>query len=463
MNSIKALLIAVPVLMALFSCQQWEETPQTQTQEREVQLNIGFVLSSEISTRACRPLTSVDPWQRVTDMRVYLFRSESGEDGTFKLYHPLMKNKITGVVEKQPYIYIPEFEKITGEDNEGSWKSPQDETHTYSLPSVLPDGYYRLLAVGFDDPDKSPVKLNWTEDVTEWGNAVFTNESGTPVASEVFTGYPRDNDGNVKIIHVSEDNVSFNTTIVCRRAMAGVLLYLKNIPASVTAEIGWSGNNGSPTGIITSDLLEGTTGLKVYEAALVTVGYNPLCNAVSRHWTGDFIYDNSRFKLTRLASVSINPDDADADGYHNRTFKAVGNFVMPSATHTVKENPLVADYTGGMLYPEKTSFDKSLYLCFFTKTASGYYYPLKLWPIKLVRSYIQDEELEDDCAGDLQLEGNDPYHYNLVANHLYCLGVYKDDKSADEPVDLKRELDYPQDDLTITVIGSWQWDVNIEM
>lgn len=446
-----------PALM-LFSCQQEEAMPDIGEICHDVELNVGFSVTADMPSRAGRPLTSIDAWQSVKDMRVYMFRSESGEEGTFKLYHPFIEDELTGKKTKQPNINIPQFVK----EEDGIWKQPYDEEHIYMVPASLPDGYYRLLAVGYDDPAKSPVKLDWQENVTNWDSALLTNTGDTPCASEIFTGYPRNAEGGVETYQVNKDAISIRTKIVCRRAVAGVLLYLKNIPSKWEAEDGWKGTGGG-TGIITPDLEVGRE-LKIYEVAIVTVGYNPECNAVTRRWTGDFKYDASRFKLTRIASVKLNPDEADEDGYHNKTFPAIGNFVLPSNTFIAKDSPLVADYAGGMTEPTSKSFDKSLYLCFFTKTGSGAYYPLKLWPIKLVRSYIGDEELEDECAGDLGLGEADPFHYNLVANHLYCLGMYKDDKSVDKPVDLKKEIEeHPEGDFEIRVIGSWQWDINIEM
>lgn len=463
MKTIKVLLMAVPMALSLFSCVQDEGIQSEKTSKHEVHLTMGFTLAADLSTRATRPLTSIDPWQRVTDMRVYVFRLDS-EDGTYKLYSPEVKDN-NGKIRKQPNIYISDFNKTHSDDNDGIWKDPlEDESHTYTITPMLPDGYYRLLAVGYDDPNMSPVKLNWTEGKTTWETATLVNNSGSPVASEIFTGYPRDIYGNVQTLHVNPNSDDIYVEIKCRRTVAGVLLYLKNIPANYIAEDSWSGIGGG-TGIITSDLIKGKD-YKIHEVALVTIGHNPIVNAVSRHWENDFVFDNSRFKLTRLASIEINPEEGEGDGeikYIRKTFPAVGNFVMPSDTYIAKDNPLVADYIGGLLDKDSRKFDKSLYLCFFTKTGSGLYYPVKLWPVKLVRSNIQDVESEDLCAGELMLQPDNPFNYNLVANHLYCLGMYKADGSIDQPVDLEKERNEHNETVNIVVIGSWQYEINIEM
>lgn len=462
-KTIKVLLMAVPMVLTLFSCSHEEEMVIENSSKQKVNLTIGFTLSTDIKTRDMRPLNSIDAWQRVSDMRVYVFRSDN-EDGPFTLYRPETKT-ITGQLQRQDYLYIPAFEKVATEDNDGIWREPEDEEHTYYLAPMLKEGFYRLLAVGFDDPDKSPVKIDWKEYKTTWEDAILSNVSGTPVASEIFTGYPRDKKGNVETLRIDADTEDVEVEIICRRSVAGVLLYVKNIPSHYKAEYGWSGIAGG-TGIITSDLIAGNN-YAIYEVALVTVGYNPLCNAVSRHWEDDFKYDNSRFRLTRLASIELDPDDGDVEnGYHREYFPAVGNFVMPSETYKAKDQPLIANYEGGMLEAEDHPLNRSLYLCFYTKTGSGLYYPLRLWAVKLVRSYTQDEDSEDLCAGDLNLQADNPFNYNLVANHLYCLGRYKDQgtRDDDKPVDLEKEItEHGGDNLIIEVLGNWQYEINIEM
>lgn len=459
-KSFKVLLLGLPMALSLFSCSQEEALlPGLMDEAREVNLSLKFSLAADIDTRSTRPLVSINAWQRVTDMRVYLFHSATGEEGSFKLYCPEFEAP-DGSRQKQPNVYIPEFEKSESGADEGIWKQPQNEQYTCKVSPLLHYGFYRLLAVGFDDPEASPVKLNWTEGITTWEAALLSNAANSPVASEVFTGYPMDSDNIPVSFEVDPDSEGFSTEIKCRRAVAGVLLYLKNIPSHLKAEQDWFDDEVG-TGIIGPSISNGQD-YPIHEVALVTAGYNPVCNAVSRLWEEGFIYDRSGFRLTRLASISLDPDEAAGKDYHEKTFPAVGNFVMPSNTVTVKDNPLLLQFDGDLASPELLAFDKSLYLCFFTKVAGDSYFPVKFWPVKLVRSYIQDEDSEDVCAGDLGLERDNPFNYNLVANHLYCLGMYEEG-GVDKPVDLKKEQEEHVDGLKIVVLGSWQFEINIEM
>ena len=440
----------------LFSCAQEEVMLDEKGPKHEVSLTMSFTLASDLDTRATRPLESIDAWQRVTNMRVYVFRSNDGEEGPFNLYYPEIKGA-NGELQKLNYFHIPEFDKGYGDEN--IWKEPEDEQYEYTISPMLDEGYYRFLAVGFDDPELSPVKLNWTEETT-WEKAILSNSGNTPDASEIFTGYPRNADGEVETIKIDSKTKELSKEIKCRRAVAGVLLYLKNIPVKCKAEHDWYGDeigtgNAGPT------IIKGTE-CDIHEVALVTVGHNSNCNAVSRLWENDFKLDNSGFRLTRLAWFELDPEGEEVNnGYHEKIFPAVGNFVMPSETSTVKEKPLIIKSEDEFWTPQTLTFDKSLYLCFFTKIGNDYY-PVKFWPVKLVRSNIQDEESEDFCAGDLNLQPDNPFNYNLVANHLYCLGMKGE--TIDKPVDLKKEEEEHGDDpLKIVVIGNWQYEINIEM
>lgn len=484
MKSLSALLTAIPLAMTLFSCSGDEESSRSPEEAYEVDLSMDFRLA-QLTTRSGRELISADNWQRVTDMRVYVFRSESGEDGSFTLYYPPIKDGLTGKTQEQPYIYVQDFEKYVINGSDGTWTQPTFEEHSYTISPLLTEGYYRFLAVGLDDPGSSNVKLSWTKGITNWNDATIVNNSGIAKVNEIFTGYPVDEDNNVKTIQVGNDKKKyFHTSIELHRCAAGVLLYLQNIPAKWKAEYGWTVSGGDGTGVINADLDKGDTEYTVDEVAVVTIGYNPVCDALKRLWKveeaisdsesetnteaqEEFIYDDgSRFTMTRIASLPLDPGDEDVTGgYHNSGSDTkkyrTGGFVLPS--HLAGKS---LQAKGEKLNDGETAavFDKSLYLCFFTRTGTGNYYPLKMWPIKLVRSNTQDYNLEEECTGDLGLTPNDPYHYNLLANHLYCLGIYKDGGETNEPIDLKKEIDeHPHDDLTITVIGSWQWDVNIEM
>lgn len=426
----------------------------------EVELTFGFRLDSSVGSRGARPLVSADDWQKVTDMRIYVFRSNSGaNDASFVYYHPQVRDERTNQISEQPYFYVPEFEK----NSEDVWSESVFEEHTYRIVPMLGEGYYRFLAVGRDDnPDSTPLEINWTEGVTSWDKAVMMNNGGTPRVTEIFTGYPMNADGSVKTMQVTAESVRINEHITCRRSVAGVFLYVKDIPVRLTTEYAWHAG-GSPTGAISQDVRKGVE-CTVDEVAIVAAGYNPDVDLVKRRYVENpetFITDRSRFFATRIASVNIDKAglrNTDKDGYYE-TAKYDGSFVLPM--HLFKRS-FKADYEGGEIADagNYTVFDKSLYLCLFHISGSGQYYPIKMIPIKIDRSIIHDYESEGICSGDNAIS-EDGFHYNLVSNHVYCLG-YRNVKNGDEdPISLRDVIN--KSELRIEVIGNWQADVDIEM
>jgi len=453
MNALKYLTMLLIALLATSCSQDDLTTDDGDRPLHEVQLTFDFKLDSSIGTRASRPLQSADDWQKVSDMRIYVFRSSTGlDDGSFVYYQPTIRDDRTNEIATRPYLQVSGFEKR----DEDIWKDKTFEQHTYRIVPMMENGYYRFLAVGRDDdPNNTPLKINWTPGVTTWETAAMQNESGHPRVTEVFTGYPMNDDGTVKTIHLIGKD-SFREHITCRRTVAGVFLYVRDIPVRLTTEYAWHGE-GSSTGVISQDVEKGIE-CTVDEVAIVAAGYNADVNLMNRRHGDTFINDQSRFFGTRIASVSTAGLEKDDEGYYKGAVFD-GNFVFP--TH-LYDTSFIADYTGG----EKaeagsyTVFDKSLYLCLFHISGSGKYYPIKMIPIKIARTETHDSDSEGICAGDNAIS-DDRLHYNLVANHLYCLGYRNIADGVEDPISLKDVIN--KSELQITVIGNWQADVDINM
>ena len=428
--------------------------------QAELKFNIS-VDPQASSTRASRPLESSDCWQRVSDVKIYLFRSDTGEEDSFYYYFPTVRNSVTNTTTRQPYLAVDEFSK----DSDDNWDDhiSGNETHTYTISPLLENGYYRFLAVGRDDnPQTSPLTIDWQEGVTRWDEALMQNTAGHPRVTEIFSGYPTEAGGReVSTLKIS-DRTPFNKTIVLHRAVAGVLLNVKNIPVRIQSDFSWYSVD-PPTGVIRQDV-EKNQFYNVNEVAIVCAGYYPTLDLVSRRWhePKPFQPDASRFFATRLAWVSTKGLTSTTDEYGNTFYPQSlyhGNFVFPAK---LVDRSFFADYTGGEKEdPENlTEFNRSLYLCFYTISRSGAYYPVKMIPIKIARTIIHDPEAEDNCAGDDVLDKTGT-HFNLVANHIYCLGKRCVGDGTDIPIDLNDALNHPE--LEITVVGAWQVDVDIDM
>lgn len=454
MRALKYIAMLLIVMMTTACSQNEQPDDNSRDELHKVRLTFDFKLDSSVESRSPRPLESSDDWQKVSDMRIYVFRSNSGiNDASFVYYHPRVRDNRTNTITVQPYFQVPGFEKNSDE----VWPESSFEEHTYRIEPMLGEGYYRFLAVGRDDnPDSSPLEINWTEGVTSWETAMMMNNGGNPRVTEVFTGYATNGDGTPKTIHL-EGQESFSEQITCRRTVAGVFLYVRDIPVRLTTEYSWHAG-GSPTGAISQDVEKGVE-CSVDEVAIVAAGYNADVNLAGRRHGDTFITDNSRFFATRLASVgTAGLKDDDHDGYYDSA-EYNGSFVFPASLY---DCTFTADYANGEI-PDNgnyTIFDKSLYLCLFHISGSGQYYPIKMIPIKIARSYIHDSDSEGICAGDNAVSA-DRFHYNLVANHLYCLGYRNRTDGDEDPISLKDVIE--KSELQITVIGNWQTDVDINM
>lgn len=73
--------------------------------EVEVTFNMGT--SGDIQTRSVsRPVISSDNWQRVSNVRIYVFRSENGgeDNSSYTYYKPSVRQADGTILNEQPYF-----------------------------------------------------------------------------------------------------------------------------------------------------------------------------------------------------------------------------------------------------------------------------------------------------------------------------------------------------------------------
>ncbi len=333
MKLFNLLILTLAAILAVGCSDKNEDTPILTIDGEDLHpVNLEFDISIDpASLTRSRELNSSECLQSVNDVRVYVFRSPSGAEGTFTLYHPYVANANTGAVEKRPYFFVNDFMK--GEGTIWDDHTSGHETHTITIRPMLGAGSYRFLAVGRDDnPESSPLKINWTEGVTKWEEALMENENGHPRVTEIFSGYPKEVGSKAVSTLQLPGEVHFHEEIVLHRAVAGVLLHVKNIPQTLISDFAWY-SKSSPTGIIRQDMEKGVE-YKVAEVAIVAAGHYPTLNLVERRWSEPrpFQTDDSRFFATRLAWIPTKGLKAEICEHGSRVFngsKATGNFVIP--------------------------------------------------------------------------------------------------------------------------------------
>lgn len=414
MKSLKYIISLISGIM-LISCAGIENSePSGSNTFCRPELTFDFTINSSIARRASRPLESTDNWQKTTDVRIYVFYSADGSsDESFTYIHPELLNEENLSYDKVPYFQVSGFEK----DDDEIWKSTNFENHSYAIRPQLPAGYYRFLAIGRDDdPDNSDLSINWKENATTWKDAIMLNSGKTPCVTEIFSGCAAEaGDEYYSTFELTGDD-AINIDIELKRVVAGVLLYVKNIPEKSTAYYSFG-----------SEIFKDKEYV-VDEVAIVSNGWNHQADMATRRISGEFTADNSLFSATRLASISTDGLTA-VEGYYTDKYFS-GNFVFPmellnNLSGNTSEN-------GESL----TALGKSLHLCYFHRGSDGALYPLRLIPIRIYRS--EQEGVQSDVAAEASSVSADGFGFNIVANHLYCLGVRN--AKEDDPIDLKEVM-----------------------
>lgn len=194
---------------------------------------------------ASRELTMWDGAQQVNDMRIYVFRCPKEKFGTS---------------EEAFTYYIPQdlkdddnksYYTVTGFDNRKPYYSYEHnnnpQQYSYEFKSYLPKGfYYQFLAVGRDDKyvseaERSLNEVSFAEGTTlqdtkiELTSATINNAKlGTFRCTEFFSGHLRNEKTKQDMpILVDEGREHFNCTLTATRNVAGMMMYVTNIPTQV--------------------------------------------------------------------------------------------------------------------------------------------------------------------------------------------------------------------------------------
>ena len=387
-----------------------------------IELTVRLTIASNMQTRTPRPLEGVNNWQHVTDVRVFIFRSDT-KDGDFTLYQPDFLNEDGDSPLKEYYIDVPDFNKTE------VYTEEEFETHSLSIKPKLPNGFYRLLAIGVDEEENTKMFENlnlhvgtkWEEVLNTVGNPQSitapdpetpsednpetetpstensndntqsgdTSDLGNPITNEFFSGIS-------DIIEVSPSITRNYINIEMKRCVAGVLLYVTNFPNADD----------------------------INSIKLILTGYNQTTDLVNRKWKEGQPPTINDIVLAEFSSNDFIADDASPD--YGCYYK--GSFLLPSNTGN------------------RNGISPTLKLVYYSGEN-----PIKTKKVKLIATYDGDFDYDN-----LEID-RDGLKYNLLANHLYCIGLRSKDKNI--PIDLSDE----SDEVKIIVYGSWQADIDITL
>lgn len=494
MKQLKTLVLSLPFVLAAVGCSQDELLPDggtgTSVPEglHEVKVTFTVGTSSQLSqngrgiTRAGyddytfipgqgaykpknpeppRELESSNDWQQVNDVRIYVFKENNGN---FYYHRPFDASG-----KQQDYYQVSSFEdKFSSNKNVVWWGGEKDvnEEHSYSIKPLLADGNYKFLAVARDDKYATEKKLTdpnvdsgrpanikaWKENVTVLDDATIVGTNYNLLqGDELFSGVSNE-------ISVSEGSIGFSQTITLNRAVAGLLIYLENVPAN---EVAMQDLGSRADGYIDAgesypvNRISIVSGVGMSDRVIVA---NP-----TEAYDGKTNIDNDENLKERFMDIIIPM---------NQETKTEGNYTYYVNTSTNDKHP--NSLLGGcfiMPQVDKTSMSgdgtyddsmtenlgKSLYLVYYTFTENDAYLPIKWIPIKM-KSSSDGNPVESE------------YYYSIKANHFYSLGRkhYSQDGGTikdedDVPIDLKPEGGEGGDNnLVITVNPDWDWKGDLE-
>lgn len=389
-----------------------------------------------------RELESSNNWQQVNDVRLYVFK-KNGE-GNFVYYKPADK-----AGSKQDAFAVTDFsDKFTFSSSVVWWGGKKDvsEAHSYNIKAVLPAGEYQFLAVARDDgrlTDNNKLlaepERQWKEEETLLTEATLgltassATVAATVAATELFSGCTSEP-------VVVDGTGEFQKAIELKRAVAGLMAYVENVPARLVAWQGFEADGAT-------QLAQGT----VYPVSAIGVTHgrslsDKVCLFDRSVVEGGLVhgmplgqtyalkqgleaYETEGTGINDCYYVNTSPDDLS----HPNSM-LLGAYLMPQPAGRGAEEE--NDMDCSKLY-------KSLYLVFYHKVGESLW-PLQWWPVKI---------------NGASKAADSPYYFPLEANHFYRLGNRQ--FSADgatmeknEPLDLRDGKD-----IVIGVNGKWEGEI----
>lgn len=402
----------------LISCSASDDMPvfHPEGEPHAVEISMLMGVSGGIASR------NLDTWdgaQQVNDMRLYLFRCPqekyNTKDEAFTYYVP-------DDIKQQGYYSVDEFNNTTpyySADHDG-----KPEQHSFALNTYLESGYYyQFLAVGRDDKYVDPESRLLGEPLLEEGittlqtaeisiaeSAATVGKEQPLLCSEFFSGVAQDEttkDEN-PILVSSGPTHSFRATITVTRNVAGLMIYVTNIPTIV--ETNTPDNpiekftptklSVVATGLATETRLRdriAPTDAQIYNTQ--TLGEIDLTAA------NGWAIDDKEHVFTR-------PADKEK-GWQKNSY-LVSNFMMPTPESFMGSSPN-AEGLGVTFYLHYTD-------------GKGH--------------HRYDNIKKTKSTGDL-------YRFPIEANHLYSLGSKS--STSNDPYDLKKHYEPIMVDIAIEI------------
>lgn len=387
----------------LMSCSASNDAPDTLADgSHAVKLNMRMGVSAGVVTGS-RELDTWDGAQQVNDMRIYVFRCPEDKKGTSEEAYTYCI-PVEPEAAKKGYYTVDAFNNTTPYYSAEHQNMP--EQHLYTFEPYLQNGYYQFLAIGRDDKYATKQVLTepkFTKNETKLEDAriALTEQAknsaklGILNTTELFSGILQDENTHEEApVHVTEETKYFHRTLTASRNVAGLMIYVENIPAQVESNAAGDVRTVTfkptslsvvATGISTETLIRkkqapADAELLTYQT-LGTIDLTP-----SNGWTVD-------------AKENIFKRAEDSQKGWKANSYMISNFMMPTPEEKMQKSKNLVE--------NETTF----YLHYTDGTYHRY----------------------DNIR--LSAATGDKFKFPIEANHLYCLGAKS--KTVNQPYDLK--------------------------
>lgn len=402
----------------LMSCSASNDAPDTLADgSHAVKLSMRVGVSAGVVTGS-RELDTWDGAQQVNDMRIYVFRCPVEKKGTSEEAYTYC-TPIETEAAKNGYYSVDAFNNTEPYYSADHQNMP--EHHLYTFEPYLEKGYYyQFLAIGRDDKyatKKVLTEPKFTENKTKLEDAriALTEEAKNSVklgilnTTELFSGILQDEKTHEEApVLVTEETKYFHRTLTASRNVAGLMIYVENIPAQVESNAAGDVSTVTftptslsvvATGISTETLIR----QKQAPADADSLTYQTLGTidlTPSNGWTVD-------------ATENIFKRAEDSQKGWKANSYMISNFMMPTPEGKMQKSKNSAE--------NETTF----YLHYTDGTHHRY-----------------DNIRKSTTTGD-------KFKFPIEANHLYCLGAKS--KTVNQPYDLKEYYEPVMTEVNIEI------------
>lgn len=401
----------------LMSCSASNDAPDTLADgSHAVKLDMRVGVSAGVFTDS-RELDTWDGAQQVNDMRIYVFRCPAEKKGTpeeaYTYCNPI------GEADNKGYYSVDAFNNR--EPYYSAEHQNMPEQHSYTFEPYLQNGYYyQFLAIGRDDKyatKKVLTEPKFTENETKLEDAriALTEEAknsanlGILNTTELFSGILQDENTHEEApVLVTEETKYFHRTLTASRNVAGLMIYVENIPAQVESN---AAGDGSPVTFTPTSLSVVATGITT--ETLIRQKQAPA--------------DAESLTYQTLGTIDLTPSNGwSVDATENIFKRAKDSQKGWKANSYMISNFMMPTPEGKMQKSKNSAENETTFYLHYTDGTNHRY----------------DNIRKSTTTGD-------KFKFPIEANHLYCLGAKS--KTVNQPYDLKEYYEPVMTDVKIEI------------